>query len=191
MVLGAMLVIIGIIFLVGQFINIDFGAYLWPFFVIGFGALFFVGMVAGGPSTSGLAIPGSIIVTIGIMLLVQNTFDVWESWAYSWTLIIASVGIGIIIQGLYTKRDDLRRSGWRLVRLGLLLFLIFGAFFELIAFRQETFLSRIFWPLALIVVGAYLMITRLIRSSHPTSATPIEQTSVPQQDETIPPAQNP
>lgn len=173
-VLGGMLIIIGVIFLVGQFISINFGDYIWPFFVIGFGALFFVGMLAGGPSTSGLAIPGSIIVTIGLILLVQNTFDIWESWAYSWTLIIAAVGIGIIIQGFYSRRNNLRRSGLKLVRLGLLLFLLFGAFFELIAFRQETILGRIFWPLALIVVGAYLMITRLIQATHPTSVTPPE-----------------
>ncbi len=164
-IFGALLILLGIIFLIGQFISIDFGHYLWPFFVIGFGALFFIGMVASGQSGGALAIPGSIFVMVGLILLVQNTFNVFESWAYAWTLIIVAVGIGIAIQGFWSNRRDLPSQGWRLIRLGLLLFLIFGAFFELFIFHQNSILGRIFWPVALILVGIVLIFSRLLRPS--------------------------
>ncbi len=166
-VFGVILILLGIFFLAGQFINIDFGG-LWPFFVIGFGALFFVGMVAGGPSAGGLAIPGSIIVTIGLMLLVQNLFDIWDSWSFGWALIIVAVGVGIVINGYWSKRADLREQGWKLARVGAILFLCFGAFFELLIFRSNTLLGKVFWPLALILFGIYIFVTRMARPAQPT-----------------------
>jgi hypothetical protein len=166
-VFGGILILLGVIFLLGQFINIDFGHYLWPFFIIGFGALFFIGMVAGGPSMGGLAIPGSIIVTIGLILLVQNFFNIWESWSYAWGLLLSAVGVGIVIQGFWTRRPDLRVHGWRLVRLGLIFFFIFGAFFELFIFRSSTLLGKVFWPLVLILIGIYIVITRMLRPAPP------------------------
>ncbi len=188
-IFGAILVLLGIIFLIGQFINIDFGHYLWPFFVIGIGALFFIGMVAGGPSVGGLAIPGSIIVTVGLILLVQNFFDIYESWSYAWALIIAAVGAGIVIQGFWTRRPDLRASGWRLIRTGLILFLFFGAFFELVIFRMNTFMGKVFWPLALILVGLYLVINRFLRSPQPL---PPQNPGGPGSNEPpVPPSPNP
>ena len=61
---GSLLIFFGILALVGKvFQTFNFWEILWPFFIIGIGALFFVGMFAGGRSVSGLAIPGSIITT--------------------------------------------------------------------------------------------------------------------------------
>lgn len=55
-------------------------------------------MLAGGRSAAGLTIPGSIITTIGLLLLYQETFDHFESWAYAWALIPTAVGVGIVIE---------------------------------------------------------------------------------------------
>lgn len=161
-VFGAVLILMGILLLVGQFIHVDLGGFLWPFLVIGFGALFFVGMVTGGRESGSLAIPGSVIVMIGLILLVQNLFGHWEGWAYSWGLILASVGAGLVIRGYWVGDEADRQRGWRLVRLGLVFFLVFGAFFELvIGFAGNDLFSRIFWPSALILVGLYLFVTRI------------------------------
>ena len=98
----------------------------WPLIIVAVGALFLISALAGAP---GLAIPGSIITGIGCLLLYQNTYDAWESWAYAWALIPGFVGIGIIIAR--TLEGEPRRglrSGGTLIFISLIMFLAFGAF---------------------------------------------------------------
>ncbi len=179
-VLGILLVLAGLFFLAGQFLNFDIGRILWPFFVIGFGGLFFVGMLLSGRSSASapLAIPGSIIVTVGLILLFQTFFNYWEGWSYGWALIVAAVGIGMVISGYWSGQEGMRTRGWGVFRTGIILFLVFGAFFELVlGFSRGRLAAGIVWPLALILVGAYLVVRRLlpgnssgaVQSSAPTS----------------------
>jgi len=159
--LGILLLALGAVFLVGQFLGGGFWSYFWPFFVILTGAAFFVGMGAGGQRVSGLAIPGSIISMVGLILLVQNTFRQWQTWSYAWALIIVAVGIGLVIHGSYSESEGARRTGLNLIRLGLILFLAFGIFFELLFFLiGERHASAIFWSVALIAVGVYIIFAR-------------------------------
>jgi hypothetical protein len=156
---GILLIVFGALALLGKiFGSFDFWGTVWPFFVIGFGAMFFVGMAAGGKSVSGLAIPGSIISVIGLMLFVQNLTGHWESWAYSWTIIVISVGLGIFIMGYWGGDEGQRQAGWRLMKLGAILLIIFGSFFETIfnSFGSARFL----FPVALIGLGVYLILNR-------------------------------
>jgi hypothetical protein len=172
---GLLLIGLGIIFLAGQFIDVRIGAFLWPFVVIAFGGMFFVGMLLGGPSAGGLAIPGSIIAMIGLILLGHNTFGHWEGWSYDWTLILIAVGIGLVIRGYWSHMESSRSAGWNLIKIGAIFFVLFGAFFELvIGFGDRTLLNRAFWPLALIGVGAYLLISRMFKKSNTTSYFPPE-----------------
>ena len=161
--LGILLLAWGVVFLLGQFIGRGFWSYFWPFFIILTGAAFFVGMRAGGQRVSGLAIPGSIISMVGLILLVQNIFGQWQTWSYAWALIIVSVGIGLMIHASYgaAAGRGARRAGLYLVRLGLILFLAFGVFFELLFFLLgERHASAIFWSVALIAVGIYIIFAR-------------------------------
>jgi hypothetical protein len=107
---------------------------------------------------AGLAIPGSIFTAIGLMLFLQNLFGHWESWAYGWTVILMAVGVGIWIMGWYTDSPAQRESGLRVVKIGAVLFLIFGGFFEMI-FNSFAF-SEFILPVALILLGAYLLLNR-------------------------------
>jgi hypothetical protein len=77
---GLILIVLGLIFLAGQS-GIILWSLLWPLFVLAVGAAFLIGLVTGGRGASGLAIPGCIITTIGLILLYQNTFNRWETWA--------------------------------------------------------------------------------------------------------------
>ncbi len=45
---GVVLVGLGLIILFGQLLSVNLWAFLWPFFIIAVGAMFFVGMAAGG-----------------------------------------------------------------------------------------------------------------------------------------------
>jgi len=159
---GGLLIIFGVLALFGKiFQTFNFWETFWPFFVIGVGALFFVGMFAGGRSVSGLAIPGTIITTIGLMLFYQNLTNHWESWSYGWTVILMSVGAGIFIMGVYGQNVSQRAAGLRLLRIGLIMFIIFGAFFELIFTSGMPFgLRSIVFPVGLILLGLYLVLSR-------------------------------
>lgn len=159
---GSLLILFGLLALLGQiFRNFNFWNTFWPFFIIGFGLLFFVGMFAGGRSVSGLAVPGTIITTIGLMLFYQNLTGHWESWSYGWTVILMAVGFGIFLMGAWGQSATQRAAGLRVLRIGLIMFIIFGAFFELIFTSGMPFgLRSIVFPAALILLGLYLILTR-------------------------------
>lgn len=153
---GALLIAFGLLVLAGQVfrsLNWDF---FWPFIVIGFGALFFVAMFAGGKGSAAFAIPGSIISGVGLILLFQNITGHWESMSYFWALIIMFVGVGIYIMGWYGEDEGQKKSGVSVMKVGLILFVIFGAFFEMIF---SSFGNMIF-PILLILLGGYLIIVR-------------------------------
>jgi protein-S-isoprenylcysteine O-methyltransferase Ste14 len=60
---GVLLVVLGLFFLVAQFVNVDWGSLAWPFFVIVPGALLLAAALMGGKSAAGLTIPGSIVTS--------------------------------------------------------------------------------------------------------------------------------
>jgi hypothetical protein len=155
---GALLLAFGALALLGQLVDLDFWGTFWPFIIVGFGAMFFVVMLAGGRSVSGLAIPGSIFTAIGLMMFVQNLTDHWESWSYGWTVIILAVGAGIFIMGAWSGQASQRQAGLGVMRVGLVLFIIFGAFFEMIFNSSD--LAQLVFPVALILLGGYLLVTR-------------------------------
>jgi hypothetical protein len=156
LIAGTILIVFGLLALAGQvFRNVDWG-FLWPFAIIGLGALFFVLMFAGGKQAAAFAIPGSIVGGIGLVLLFQNITDRWESMSYFWTLIIMFVGLGIYLMGWYAGDANQRRSGAGVMKVGFVLFIIFGAFFEMIFSSYDN----IVFPVLLILLGAYLVLSR-------------------------------
>jgi len=76
--------------------------------------------------------------------------------SYFWTLIIMFVGIGIYIMGLYGGDENQKHSGLRVMKVGFILFIIFGAFFEMIFSSSRN----IIFPVLLIILGAYLVLSR-------------------------------
>ncbi len=160
---GTLLVGFGLLSLLSQiFRDMINWSYLWPVSIIIFGGLFFAGMFFGGRQVSGLAIPGTIIAGIGSLLLYQNLTSHWESWAYSWSLIILFVGLGIYLMGLYGRDDGQQRSGLKVMKVGFILFVIFGAFFEMMFSMDRTLGARgVLFPALLILLGLYLVVRRL------------------------------
>jgi len=169
---GAVLIAVGLLALAGQFFrNVNWGA-LWPLTIIGLGMLFFVAMFSGGKQAAGFAIPGSIVGGIGLVLLIANLTHHWEAMSYFWTLIILYIGMGIYLAGWYGGDANQKDSGWRVMKVGLILFIIFGAFFETMF---SSFRNLIF-PVVLILVGAYLVLVRsglvLGKKADTTDVTP-------------------
>lgn len=162
---GSVLIAIGILSLFGQiFTSFNFWSFIWPFFIIGVGAMFYVGMFAGGKSVSGLAIPATIITTIGLILFYQNITGHWESWSYAWTVIILAVGLGIYIMGTFGGDEGQQSSGKNLMKVGAILFIVFGGFFEMIfSIGSRSVLRQSIFPILLILLGLYLVYSRLTK----------------------------
>lgn len=156
LIAGTLLIVFGLMALAGQFFRLVDWGFLWPFIVIGFGGLFFLAMFAGGKQAAAFAIPGSIVGGIGLILLFQNITQHWESMSYFWTLIILFVGVGIYIMGWYGGDANQKRSGFGVMKVGFVLFIIFGAFFEMIF----SSFSNIIFPVLLILLGVYLVLSR-------------------------------
>jgi hypothetical protein len=149
-VVGVVLILAGILFLVMQAFP-ELAAQIdledqWPLIIVGIGGLLLVGALIGTPS---LAVPGTVVSGIGLLLSYQNTTGNWESWAYAWALIPGFVGLGLMLMGVLDveKRAQIR-DGLRLVLISMALFLVFGGFLG--AFGQ-------FWPVLLIIGGVFLL----------------------------------
>jgi hypothetical protein len=166
---GALLIIFGALALLGQWLPGNFWGAIWPLIIIGVGGLFFITALVGAGAkdalgvpakdTAALAIPGSIITTVGLILWLQNVFGHYQSWSYAWAVIIMAVGFGIFVMGQLQGDEHRRAEGLRVLKTGLVLFIIFGAFFEMV-FRSFIGAQYLF-PIALIVLGTYLLVTRV------------------------------
>ena len=153
---GALLIGFGLLSLVSRVFRwLDWG-FLWPFLIIGLGALFFIAMFATGKSAAGFAVPGSIVGGIGLVLLFQNITQHWESMSYFWTVIIIFVGLGIYLMGWYGEDANQQKSGASVMKVGFILFIIFGTFFEMIF----SSFGNIIFPILLILLGIYLVLSR-------------------------------
>lgn len=165
LIIGIILVAIGALSLFGRFFAFMNWNNLWPLLIVAVGLAFFIGMLLGGKSLGGLAVPGSILITVGLILFALNAINRWEAWSYAWALIIAGIGAGILINGYWSDQPNLRRQGLATIRSGLTLFLIFGVLMEFIF--SATGVSRqgnlLLWAILLAILGLYLLVTRLLR----------------------------
>lgn len=176
--LGAILILLGILFLVGRFVSalfdFDIGHYAWPSFIIIPGLLMFLASLilerrAGIP----LAIFGGMVTTAGGILLFQNIFDLYASWAYAWALIVpTSVGLTKLVYGALRGLGDEVRSGLTLSGIGLAIFIISGFFFEVVIGINGFGLGAAWqcWPALLIGLGVILLLSNLLPRRHPPSA---------------------
>jgi len=153
---GAILIGVGLLTLVSRiFTDIDWGL-LWPVAIIGFGALFFIAMFITGKSGAAFAVPGTIISGIGLVILFQNITQHWTVMSYIWTLVIIFVGLGIYIMGWYGEDANQRRSGAKVMKIGAILFIVFGTIFE----SLFSSLNNMVFPILLILLGVYLVVSR-------------------------------
>jgi hypothetical protein len=132
--LGGLLLLLGLAVLLGQAFEVDLGRVGWPFFVVVPGlALLGLGLTADGRSGVVLATAGGVVTMTGLVLLVQNATDRFETWAYAWTLVVlVGPGIGRWLPGVVRGRRDLAASGGWLIAAGLVAFLSLAVFFEVV-----------------------------------------------------------
>lgn len=176
--LGAILILVGILFLIGRYVSLlfsfDMGHYAWPFFIIvpGLGMFlvsFFFERRAGIP----LALFGGMATTTGAILFVQNVFDLYASWAYAWALIApTSMGLSKLIYGALRGLSDEVKCGLNLAGIGFGMFVIGGFFFEfVIGINGFDFgVNWMCWPALLIGLGVILLLSNLLPRRNPHAA---------------------
>lgn len=163
LVIGSILIGLGIMFLLGELFDISLGRYAWPLIVILPGLLMFGLGLNQADGGEGLTVAGTLITTTGLLLLYQNSFNHWQSWAYAWALV-APTSVGLA-QTLYGSRHKMHaglvNDGRKLLKIGLGLFATGFVFFELIIGISGFGLGSMGWPILLIVVGGFLLLRNL------------------------------
>lgn len=171
LVVGGLLIVGGLVLLAAQLGGFALSDYLgglgWPAFVLLPGlALLGLGLLLGEEPGVGLAIAGGIVTTIGLLLWYQDATDHWSSWAYGWALVApTSVGAAMMLWGALHLRGGVFRAGLGAFGIGAVLFLLFFGFFEGVlnigGERGVAPLGRQALPIALIVAGVLIVLSRL------------------------------
>jgi len=173
LLLGGALIIVGILFMFGQFFDFRLGRLIWPFYIIVPGVLLFAyALTLRGSGGEGLAIFASIVTMTGALLLYQNTFNHFESWAYAWALVApTSVGLGMLVYGSIKNRPQMVVNGRRLATIGGVIFIVGGVFFELIIGISGFGMGSYAWAILLIGLGVFFLV-RSFMPGAPAKASP-------------------
>jgi predicted tellurium resistance membrane protein TerC len=176
-VLGLFLIALGALFFASEQLNYSLDRHGWPIFVIAPGLfLLLAGLAIRNEAGLGLAIPGGIIASVGLILAFQDATGAWASWAYAWALVApGSVGVTLSAYGLLHRRMDLLDAGLRTAATGLGLFVGFGLFFEnLIGIdrnHQSTVLQNGL-PFLAVALGVLIVLMNLLPRPRSRSERP-------------------
>lgn len=182
-VLGLLLLGAGAWILAGRFLLVDFGRWLWPFWIVVPGVIITaMGLRSDNRGGEGLVIFGSIVMATGAVLFAQNLLSHFESWAYAWAILFpGSIGVGQYLWAKKTNNPARARDAQRTMRVAAALFLAFGVFFELVLGFSGLHwgpYGRVALGVLLIAGGAAIYITST-GSDRQRSPQPLE-TSGPQ-----------
>ena len=179
---GVALIILGGLFLIGQLFDMDVGSFAWPLFIILPGLLLFAfALVTGGDAGEVVSVLGSMVTMTGLLLLYQNTFNHFESWAYAWALVApTSIGLGRMVYGSLKGNPHSVQAGQRLATIGGGIFLVGAIFFELVIGISGFGLGGMGWPILLIGLGVFF----ILRNFWPRASARPTQASVEAADST-------
>ena len=170
--LGILLITVGVFFFIGQWLDIDWGAATWPFYVIAPG----LALMAWGLTQrdgSGLTVAGSIVTMVGLVLLYQNATGHWESWAYAWALVgPGGSGLGMLLYGTRSGNRKMARDGFWQILVAIGLFVAGFIFFEGIIGISGTPLPLPEWllPVAVIAIGLLVLVRGFTARDHRADA---------------------
>jgi hypothetical protein len=173
LVAGILLLIVGAVVLASEplldFINgLTAGEELlrwWPLLVIGLSLFFLVPGLLGGPSRrlrAGMVIPGALLAGIGGALLYTSLTDRWEEWAFLWSVLPFSFGLGMYAAGWIADAPAFKWIGSATAAGGVLAYLVFATAFGGEAFRLVAAIGILAIGLALTIGG---LADRLSRKS--------------------------
>jgi hypothetical protein len=106
--IGTTLILLGALFLL---VNLAFnatGAWMWqtwPLIIVAAGALFLLVPIffRAQKWTGVFFIPGTPVLTTGLLLLVSSIGNSWRIWEWGWALVILAVAAGLVLAALTTR----------------------------------------------------------------------------------------
>ena len=137
----------------------------WPVLFIGLSLFFLVPGFLGGPSRrlrAGMVIPGAILAGVGGALLYTSLADRWAAWAYLWSVIPFSFGLGMYAAGWIADAPAFKWIGSGIAVGGVVAYLVFATAFGGEAFRVIAAIGILGLGLALTIGG---LADRLSRKS--------------------------
>ena len=151
--LGVALLLIGVLLFVGQIYDIGISDVGWPAIVIGIGVVILVlGLFVN--REQGMVIGGTVVTTVGLVLLYQDQTGRWSTWAYAWALVgPAASGLGMVLWGIRTADPvEIRNGTWALLT-GLAIFVVGFLFFEGVIGLSGEPLGIPEWVLPVVVIA--------------------------------------
>lgn len=167
--LGIALLLIGVALFVGQLLDVGIDDIGWPAIVIGIGVVIGVlGLFVN--NEQGMVIGGTVVTTVGLVLLYQNNTGHWESWAYAWALVgPAASGLGMTLWGIRAgNATEIRNGTWALL-VGLAIFVVGFLFFEGVIgiSGREIPLPEWVLPVAVIAIGVVVLARGIFERRQP------------------------
>ncbi len=148
------LILLGVVFLVINLTGLKIGQ-TWPVIFFIMAAMFFLPSMLWPQAKRGLAglfIPGSIMLVLGLIFLYNVLTNDWVAWAYAWTLIPGSVGLGLWLGAIVGKwSGDADRVGAWMMGISVMVFALLGAIFGAAS-------MKIIGPVLLVIGGALFLL---------------------------------
>lgn len=169
--IGALAIVVGVAAYALELASIDVAEWLggsgWTLFIIVPGVLLILAsFFLEGDGALSAIIGGTIVTTVGSLLLYQDQTAHYESWAYAWALIPAAVGVALIVHGLRFHQEHKLSIGGRMIAAFGAVFLVGAWYFETIFRTNESpFNLGDNWPIALVALGAVLFVVGLLRGT--------------------------
>jgi hypothetical protein len=106
--LGTVLILLGGLFLLVNMAFNTAGVWIWqtwPLFIVAAGTLFMLAPLFFRPQkwTGLFFIPGTLVLTTGLLLLFSSIGNHWNIWGWGWPLIIVALALGLILAALTTR----------------------------------------------------------------------------------------
>ena len=183
--LGLASIALGVLLLVSRYVDLGFWDFFvvvpwelaWPLFIVVPGGVMLLFGLLGRGETAGLAIPGSIVTTVGLILWFQALTGTWETWSYAWALIPAALGIGMIVLAVRTDNPSLRTVGQVFAAASLIGFVGLAFLFEVVIGIGGLFDAqgrRVVLAVLVIIGGLFLVFIPRRRTPVATPPPPVE-----------------
>ncbi len=168
LVTGIILILFGALFLLFNVADRAFEALdigfrmwrLWPMVVVLIGLAFYSPIFIWWKERQnviGFAMPGTIFLVNGLLLLYQIVSGDWDSWAYAWAFEPIAVGLGLLMMYVLGNREQGVLIAAGIVGgIGLLFLIIFGSMFG-------GLLVSIIGPLLLVGAGLVLLLSGFVK----------------------------
>ncbi len=150
---GLILICIGIMAVLNNFDLLDlYWDVTWIYFILVLGIVFWLGFIFDR-SRDGFIMPGTILITYGIIFNLANKFE-WADMTDLWPFFILGPAFGFYAMYTFGKRD-------RGLLVPAVILTVIGGIFLL----QSYTIIKFLWPPAIVVIGILLLLGKGGRKS--------------------------